>query len=182
MVETLKLFLSGVSKKLYVKLTFLLCGLPSLVLPFIKTQLPKTLQEYNLTVVLVLIMIFLIIMPIASFEKYHELRTKRINDVYRFVPEALKGKVFRDLFDLYKEGEFLKNGKAGTERMQKWDEEIILFLTSHFQNICKNNYLMATGRVFAPPRILPINDNRFNDAVSYIKGLLYNNFNQALKV
>lgn len=186
MFTSFRLFFTGIIKNVYFIFSLILCGLPSLLLPFIndlpfiKKYLPRVLQEHNITVVFVLIIIILIFMLVLSFVNYHKLRLKRINDVYEFTPEALKGKVFKDLYELYKTGEFLKN--AGEERRKKWDEEVVIFLTNHFTNICKNNYLMATGRAFAPPRIIPINDSRYNDAVSAVKELLDNDFHTYFKV
>jgi hypothetical protein len=184
--KSFKVFFLTSIKTVYGWISFIF-GLLSLVLPFINIPLPTKYQGCDMSIILMIIawlFVFIAALKVFHDERmkwvhdYNELKNKRINEIYSFIPEALKGKVFKDLYELYREGEFLK--EASEERRKKWD--VMSFLGKYFQNICKNNYLMATGRVFAPPRIIPINDSRYNDAVSYIKDLLDNGFHTYFKV
>ena len=186
--KSFKVFFITSIKTVYGWISFIF-GLLSLVLPFINIPLPTKYQGCDMSIILMIIawlFVFIAALKVFHDERmkwvsdYNELKDKRINDVYAFMPEALKGKVFKELYELYIQGEFEKN--SSEEKRKKWDEEVISFLDKHFQSICKNNYLLATGRAFAPPRIIPINDNRYNNAVSNIKDLLDNDFNTYFKV
>lgn len=181
MCESIKQFLDGILKNVYRKLAVLLCGLPSLLfLPFIKAHLPTKWQGYNnMTILLIVVIIFLIFILLASFETYHKLRMKSIADVYEFIPEAKKGKVFRDLYLLYQEGEFLKD--SGIERRKKWDDEVTLFLVKHFRDICKRDYLWATQRRPEISLISSLDDSLYDNAVLYIKDLLEHDFTSYYK-
>jgi len=134
-----------------------------------------------MTAILIYIIILLFSIILASFIEFHKLRSKRINELYDFIPEAKGGKIFRDIYELYKLGKVLKD--TNTERRQKWDEDVIRGISKYFKANCLNNYLISTGRMFAPPRYTPLDDNKYNDAVLYVKELLDNDssFNNYLK-
>lgn len=175
MPESIRAFTKLVFKKVYVLASTLFCGLPALFFSFFKSQLPIEWQKYTMTIVLSMIIVLLIIILSASFQAFHELRMKRRNELYEFVPEAKKEHVHKIIYDLFEEGKFLRD--SCTERRQRWDEEVIVELKKHFTNNFVNNYLLSTGRMYAPPRYLPLDDKRYDIALSNIKGLLDKDFN-----
>ena len=179
MVVSIEIFLKAIYKKAYIWISIILCGLPTLFLPLYKQLLPQSWQEHSMIIVFTSIIIFLIILLFASFRAFHELRIKRMQELYRFTPEANKGRVFRDLYKLYQEGEFLK--QAGTERRQKWDEEILKILTEHFTKACNMNYWLSTRRGVNAGSIVPLDDNKYNVAVLYIEKLLKIDFDTYFK-
>jgi hypothetical protein len=100
-----------------------------------------------------------------------ELREARRQELYAYVPEANRNRIFRIFFNLYKDGEFLKN--ADTVRRQQWDDEVIRTLMDYCGDTTKNNYLLHTHRRWGEND--PLLDVNYDMAVSKIKEMVFSN-------
>ena len=179
MVESIKLYLFGILKKSYVKVAFLLCGLPSFAIPFIEPLLPDKLREYNMIVILTLVIILLIIILIASFEKYHELRIAQLKELYKYDREVKSNRVFRIFYKLYRRGELIEAVSNNALPLQDWDNDVWEAMLKYCTEACMMNYLIATRRT--PGSHIPINYTEQPMAVSYIKDILNNMFGYYFK-
>jgi hypothetical protein len=180
--KSINLFFTDVIKSGLSLLAVLLCGLPSYFFnqlnnyPGIKKKLPIFLQEYNLMISYLLLALFILSI---SFIAYHKLRMKMVGDGFKYIPEAVQGKVFRELYLLYREG--LNCVKTTEERQQLWDKEIIIMLNDHFNDWCKFYYLQATKRRPELNNITVLEADQFNTALSYIETLVNSDFNTYFK-
>jgi hypothetical protein len=93
------------------------------------------------------------------------------------LPEANRDRIFKIFYDLCKEGEFLKD--AGTERRQRWDEEVLKQIKENCEETFMSIYLMNTRRNVGP--LSPVDDEYYDTALTIIKGLLGDNFNRFVK-
>jgi hypothetical protein len=125
----------------------------------------------------------IIFIMIGSIETYHKLRKARLEELYRFLPEANRDRVFRIFFNLYKEGMGLKDiGPSGVERKQDWDREVLLLMKEYLEDYSRNNYLIATKRRYGESLPLPLKEENCNDAVSEIYDIVFAyDFNRRVK-
>jgi hypothetical protein len=172
-MESLRIFVKNIIKKVYVWVTAIICGLPALLLPLFKPLLPINWQGYTKMIILFFVIIILIII-VASFQAFHELRMRRKTELYDFIPEAKRDRAFKVIYDLYKDGKMLQSSCA--ERQKKWDEEVISAIKKYFSDSCLMNYLIATNRIVYLPSYVPLDINKYNNALSYIKELLERDF------
>ncbi len=138
----------------------------------IKSYLGKGVIKYIMSRELIFIII-IVLLFIATFRAYHRLRMVRLNELYRYLPEANRDRIFKIFYDLVEDGEFLKN--AGTERRQKWDEEVLKQIKENCDGGFVFRYLVNTNRrggVFSP-----LDDKDYDIALTIIKDLLRDNFN-----
>lgn len=167
-----KLFLIGFIKRFYFWIPTIFLEPIDLYNQYIKQLLPNGYQ-YDIKIPAKLGLILFILMIVGAVTStYHELRTTRLNDFYKFSPEATKDKIFRIFYELYKEGTFLRD--ANTERRQKWDEIVLLKMKDHCKIEFKNLYLLNTGRENYV--ITPLEDKDYDKALDQIKDFIDRDF------
>jgi len=173
MGKSFKLFLEGLCKSIFfwISLIFILY-------PIIKEFLPQEYQRSLKLSHIWALIIFLFLIIIAGFTTYHKLRMVRLNEFYKFSPEANKDRIFRIFYELHKQGEFEK--KANIERMQKWDEKVLLEIKKHCHKEFEWLYLDHTGR--RSQEYTPITENYYDSALEKIKKLLDKDFDLFIKV
>ena len=133
------------------------------------------LQVSGMTALLIYIIILLIIFIIASFWEFHKLRITRLKELYEYVPEVKREKIFRIFYKLYQEGEFKKD----TRQRQQWDEDVFEEMQKNCNEFCRNNYLTSTWRQWGNFSLLK--DDQYDLAMKYIKNMLDNNLDYCLK-
>ena len=108
---------------------------------------------------------------------YDELRKARLDELYKYLPEANKDKIFRIFYELLKEGRFLKN--ANTVRRQEWDERVIKEIKNYCSQEFENIYFLNTGR--RNQRITPLEDINYDKALYEIEKLIDVQFDWFIK-
>lgn len=130
---------------------------------FVKPYLPDEIKEYMSTELVLIIIIILIL--IASFTAYHKVNMMKLHDLYKYRPEANKDRIFRIFYELYRQGQFLK--ESCTERRQKWDEEVLRNIKDYCNTTCEDMYILNTNRRVGIST--PLDDKYYEKALEYIK-------------
>lgn len=163
--ESFKMFFKCIICKSYVWLPAVALTPCALYNSFIKPLLPDPYQwEMRIPSEYIFLILFLVFC-VAAVQCYHELRMKRLDELYRYMPEAIKDKVLRIFYQLYLYGELLKT--SSTERKQKWDDDVFREINNYCTDSFKNNYLLGTGRRYG--KFAAIEDVHYGEAVSIIK-------------
>ena len=171
MRNSFKLFLKELLTSIYSLISLLLFLFDYFAKPF----LPKKIKGYiSLDLILITIIILIILAGISAF---HKLRMARLNELYKYLPEANKDRIFRIFYELYKEGEFLK--QASVERRQTWDEEALKELRNYCTEGFISIYLRNTNRRFEI--FIPLDDKYYDTALANIKRLLDENLDHFVK-
>ena len=177
MWESVKFFINSFIKKAWIGILLVFLDLFDLFDRFFKPLLPPGWRDINVPGIWNLL--FVLILFWAAFSTYHDLRKKKMEEFLDYAPEFKRDRIFRIFYKLYREGEFLKN--ANTERRQKWDEEILVQITTNCTPAFRMNYLLATKRrpfrVNDMKDVEPLQDKDFDAALSEIKQYLDNHFN-----
>ncbi len=103
-----------------------------------------------------------------------ELKEKRKEELYEFLPEANKDRIYRKLSCLCEDGRFLRD--SGTERRQGWDEDVLNFMDKYCSGSIKENYLRYTERRWGMEGFHPLSDDKYNNALIFV-GDLFLHFN-----
>src|SRR4030042_5688972 len=110
MRNSFKLFLKELLTSIYSLISLLLFLFDYFAKPF----LPENIKGYvSFDLILITIIILIILAGISAFQK---LRMARLNELYKYLPEANKDRIFRIFYELYKEGEFLKQHSVTRRR------------------------------------------------------------------
>ncbi len=166
MRDSFKLFLKELLISVYSLISLLLFLFDYFAKPF----LPEKIKVYiSLDLILMMVMILIILGGMSAF---HKLRIARLNELYRYLPEANKDRMFRMFSQLYKEGEFLEG--TSIERRQKWDEQVLRAIKDNCQDDLGNLYLLNTGRRYQ--EFSPLQDENYKTALEYVKRLLNSQF------
>ncbi len=163
MWESAKYFFRQIIKKAWIGVLFVFLDLGDVYGRFIKNLLPEKWENITLPMGWGIIL-FLIIVLWAAFMAYHDLRKKKMAEYLEYAPELKKDKIFRIFYELYKEGEFLKD--ANTARRQQWDEDILIQMQK-YRIGCRLNYLVNTGG--RHNNMSPLQDEYYDEAISTIK-------------
>lgn len=177
MWKSIKLFFKGIFKSVYFWIS-LVCLLYAIYDIFIKHLLPTKYQKDIYMLPQLGLILFAIMIMLAGVTTYHKLRTTRLHELYEYLPEANKDRIFKIFYELYKEGEFLKN--ANTERRQNWDEEVLKEIKNHCLIEFEHIYLLNTGR--RNYEFTPLEDGNYDKALSELKDFLDRDFNLFVKV
>lgn len=174
MCNSFKLFIKELFSGIYSWASLLLFLLEYVV----KHWLPETIKKYIdiLPMELVLVIIIILIL-IAAFKAYHMLSIMKLDELYRYRPEANKDRIFRIFYELYKEGEFLR--QTPIERRQAWDERVLRAMKDNCESEFQNIYLLNTGRRYQ--NISPLQDKDYETALERIKELLDQQFHLIIK-
>jgi len=136
---------------------------------FIKPYLPEKIKKFiDLIPMNLISLIIICLILLGSMSAYHKLRMKRLEEIYKYLPEANRDRIFRIFYRLYKEGEFLKD--AGTERRQAWDEQALKELRNYCTEGYISIYLRNTNRRFEI--FTPLDDKYYDTALAHIKRIL----------
>ncbi len=177
MWKSIKLFFKGILKSIYFWIS-LVCLLYAVYDLFIKQLLPLPYQkDINISAELGVIL-FAVMIILAGISTYHNLRMKRLDELYIYLPEANKDRIFRIFYELHKQGEFLKN--ANTERRQRWDEDVLKEMKNYCRIEFEHIYLLNTGR--RNYKVTPLEDANYDKALSELKDFLDRDFNQFVKI
>lgn len=172
MWESIKLFFIGILKSIYFWIS-LVCFLYAVYDLFIKQLLPLKYQMNTYISAQLSLILFTIMMILAGVSTYHKLRMARLDELYKYLPEANKDRIFRIFYRLYKEGEVLK--KANTERRQNWDEALLKEIKNYCRIEFEHIYLLNTGRRNC--EVTKLEDDNYDKALLELKNLLDRDFN-----
>ena len=141
---------------------------------FIKPLLPVKYQMETNIPTFILYIFAIGCLFIAGATAYHKLRIARLEELYKYLPEANKDKIFRIFYELYKEGCFLKN--ANTDRRQRWDVDVLKEIKNYCHVEFEHIYLLNTGR--RNYEFVPLDDLNYDTALSHLKSFIDRDFNQ----
>ena len=176
MWNSFRLFLGDVIKnwKSWISFIFFLISFYGF---FINPLLPEEYQKKYYMPPWIMFLCALVFIAFAGVNAYHRLRMERLEEFYKFSPEAYKDKIFRIFYNLYQEGIFLKD--ANTERRQKWDEETLKLLKKYCEKEFENIYLLNTGRRNLD--FTPLEDNNYDKALSILIHFIDKDFDTFIK-
>ncbi|MBN4054242.1 hypothetical protein JYT87_00870 [Nitrospira defluvii] len=167
MHKSIKLFFAGIWKSIYARLSFI-----SLAYSIFKPQFPDISQKVlNMTANLGFF-IFVVLMLAAAVSVYHNLRMKRLAELYEYLPEAKRDKVFKMFYKLLREGQLIEH--SNTFRRQEWDKDVLNKISTHCKPIFKTNYLINTRGTSTNAG--PLQDAQYSKALEQIKDYLDNMF------
>lgn len=176
MRESIKTLTKDMFSGLYFWVSFILV-LFAIYDYFLRDKLPKEYQRYIKIPVEVILVLLMLVIILGAIKAYHKLRMTRWEELYKYLPEANKDRVFRVFYELHKEGEFLK--QASVERRQRWDEQVL----KEIRNYCKEEfislYLLNTNRRFG--LFTPLDDKYYDIALDHIKRILDQDFDLFVK-
>ena len=177
MLKSFGLFVASIFKSIYFWIS-LFCLFYTLSDIFIKPHVPEKYQRIADMPIHIGFILFVIMLFIAGVSAYHKLRMKRLEEFYKFSPEANGDRIFRIFYNLYKEGKFLKG--SSTERRQKWDEDVLKEIKNYCQIEFEHIYLLNTGR--RNYMFTSLEDENYDKALSNLKDFIDRDFNQFVKI
>lgn len=177
MLKSFGLFVVRIFKSIYfwISLIFLFYAIFDV---FIKPYIPEKYQNLVVEMPIHLgFILFAIMIFIACFSAYHKLRMTRLEELYKYLPEANEDRIFRIFYKLYKEGCFLKN--ANTDRRQRWDIEVLKEIKNYCHIEFEHIYLLNTGR--RNYEFTPLDDSNYDTALSHLKNFIDRDFDKFIK-